>query len=134
MQINHKKQLNAFFQALKQYDLFIYYKAELSCLWNTCMGRSARLSLSNRNHKVCTRGKVYVVQNHQSDLDVIWRSTWMLSTPPSFRHGLNICFDFVHRWDAQLAELTAQRTWLDVHKSSPCNQPFYSFQALKRKV
>ena len=33
------------------------------------MGRSARLSLSNKN--VCTRGKVYVVQNHKSDLGAL---------------------------------------------------------------
>ena len=31
---------------------------------------------------------------------------------------LNVSFDFVHRWNAQLAELTAQRTWLDLHKTN----------------
>ena len=35
---------------------------------------------------------------------------------------LDIYFDYVHRWNAQLAELTAQRTWLDLHKSSATNR------------
>ena len=35
---------------------------------------------------------------------------------------LNISFDLVHRWKAQLAELTAQRTWLDLHKLSTTNR------------
>ena len=30
-------------------------------------------------------------------------------------------FYFVHRWNAQLTELTAQHTWLDLHKSSTTN-------------
>ena len=42
---------------------------------------------------------------------------------------LNISFDFVNSWNTQLAELTAQSTWLDLHKLS-----FFSFQALERKV
>ena len=35
---------------------------------------------------------------------------------------LNISCDFVHRGNAQLAELTVQRTWLDSHKLSPTNR------------
>ena len=31
---------------------------------------------------------------------------------------VNTSSDFVHRWNAQLTELTAHRTWLDLHKLS----------------
>ena len=69
--IIHKKQLNrfsAFFQVLKQYvflNILVYLnnRVELSCLRNTCIGDLPEkvISISNRNHKVCTLGKVYIV-------------------------------------------------------------------------
>ena len=46
---------------------------------------------------------------------------------------LKISFDFVHRWNTQLAELTAQCTWLDLHKLSTTNH-FTVFKLSSEKL